>query len=274
MWTRAELKSRAKAGLKQYYWYGLLVTFVAGLLGGNASGGIHISIPAQRGYTRSIEGETVSGDLGLAVGIILVALALALVIALVGYVFVCFVSNVVQVGKCRYFTMSTMEQRNAGFEELFGGFKKGRYLNIVKIQFFRGLFEWLWTLCFIIPGIIKHYEYCMVPYLAAEYPDMDRKEIFRLSKVMMDGNKFDTWVLGLSFIGWDLLGLLACCIGGIFVLPYKEATYAELYLKLREERLGLARGGSGSMSGGQTGTWKMDQNGNWYNSSPYDGYRP
>ena len=270
MWTREELKSRAKAGLKQYYWYGLLVTFVAGLLGGNAGEGINISLSAQSGYTSNIESESLSGDLGLAVGVILVALAVILVIALAGNVFACFVSNVVQVGKCRYFTMSTMEQRNAGFEELFGGFKKGRYLNIVKIQFFRGLFEWLWTLCFVIPGIIKHYEYYMVPYLAAEYPEMDRHEIFRLSKVMMDGNKFDTWVLELSFIGWDLLGLLACCIGGIFVLPYKEATYAELYLKLRKERLGLDRGGSpegdGPMSGRQDYTWQMDQNGNWYNS--------
>ena len=83
----------------------------------------------------------------------------------------------------------------------------------------------------------------MVPYLAAEYPDMDRKEVFRLSRQMMAGNKFATWVLELSFIGWYLLGLLACCIGGIFVNPYYEATMAELYLKLREERLGIPRGG-------------------------------
>ena len=54
MWTREELKSRAKAGLKQYYWYGLLVTFVAGLLGGNAGEGINISLPAQSGYDDGI----------------------------------------------------------------------------------------------------------------------------------------------------------------------------------------------------------------------------
>ena len=281
MWTRGELKSRAKSGLKQYYWYGVLAAFVAGLLGGNAgSGGVQISLPA-RGYTSSIEEEFYYGDMAFNIGVILVALAVTLVIALIGWAFACFVSNVIWVGKCRYFTMSTMEQRNVGIEELFGGFKRGCYLNVVKVQFFRGLFEWLWSLCFIIPGVIKHYEYYMVPYLVAEYPQMDRKEIFRLSKVMMDGNKFDTWVLEISFIGWDILGALACCIGGFFVRPYKEATYAELYLKLREERLGLARGGitggdgpvpggSGPIPQSQATSWQMDQNGNWYNSNPYD----
>ena len=96
----------------------------------------------------------------------------------------------------------------------------------------------------MIPGIIKHYEYYMVPYLVAEYPDMDSREVFRLSKEMMDGNKLDTWVLELSFIGWYLLGLLICCVGMIFVEPYVEATMAELYLKLREERLGVPRNGN------------------------------
>ncbi len=59
---------------------------------------------------------------------------------------------------------------------------------------------------------------------------MDSKEIFRLSKQMMDGNKFATWVLELSFIGWYLLGLLCRCIGGFFVNPYYEATRTNFIL--------------------------------------------
>ena len=90
---------------------------------------------------------------------------------------------------------------------------------------------------------------------------MDSKEIFRLSKPMMDGNKFATWVLELSFIGWYLLGVLCCCIGGFFVNPYYEATLAELYLKLREDRLGIARNGAHApvscfQEGKQKRTWR------------------
>lgn len=78
----------------------------------------------------------------------------------------------------------------------------------------------------------------MVPYLLADNPDMDQREAFRLSKEMMNGNKFATFVLELSFIGWYLLGILLCCIGGIFVNPYYEMTFVELYWTLRDQVMG------------------------------------
>lgn len=240
MWTREELKTRAKIGLKAYYWYGFLVCFVAALLGaGQASAGPQLSLRYNRAVNQQI--EQIFEDPSFVLGLLLIILSVSLLVMIFAICFSLFVSNVVTVGKCRYFSISTLEQRNAGFEELFAGFKRGRYMNIVKTQFFRDLYEFLWGLLFFIPGIIKHYEYYMVPYLLAEYPTMDRREVFRLSKVMMDGNKLDTWVLELSFIGWYLLGMLLCCMGGIFVHPYREATIAELYLKLREDRLGIPR---------------------------------
>ncbi|HIQ75633.1 MAG TPA: DUF975 family protein [Candidatus Cottocaccamicrobium excrementipullorum] len=269
MWTRAELKSRAKAGLKRYYWYGLLVSFVAGILGASSGGG-----GALPSFSGSLGGSYMEGsEVGVSghvtaydIGFAMILLSIILAVCAAVFLFSIFVSNVVYVGKCRYFTISSLEQQNAGFEELFGCFKKGRYMNVVKIQFFRGLYEFLWSLLLIIPGIVKHYEYYMVPYLAAEYPDMDRKEVFRLSRQMMAGNKFATWVLELSFIGWYLLGLLACCIGGIFVNPYYEATMAELYLKLREERLGIPRGGVHSPDrDGAVYTQNAEGGGSWQN---------
>lgn len=240
MWTRAELKTRAKIGLKAYYWYGFLVCFVAALLGaGQSAVGPQVSLRTNRVFNRQV--EQIVDDPSFFLGLMLIILSVSLLAMVVAVCFSVFLSNVIAVGKCRYFSISTLEQRNAGFEELFSGFKRGYYMNIVKTQFLRGLYEGLWSLLLFIPGIVKHYEYYMVPYLLAEYPTMDRREIFRMSKMMMDGNKLDTWVLELSFLGWYLLGLLLCCLGGIFVQPYQEATFAELYLKLREERLGIPR---------------------------------
>ena len=102
------------------------------------------------------------------------------------------------------------------------------------IMFLRGLFTALWSLLFIIPGIVKSYEYMMIPYLLAEHPEMTRQEAFAESKRMMDGNKWNAFVLDLSFIGWTLLGI--CTVGILLVFyvePYIYLTHAELYHALK-----------------------------------------
>lgn len=106
-------------------------------------------------------------------------------------------------------------------------------MNVVKIMFCRGLFTLLWSLLFIIPGIIKAYEYRMIPYLLAENPDMDMSEAFARSKEMMMGNKWEAFVLDLSFIGWYFLSAFTCGILSIFyVKPYVQLTNTELYVAL------------------------------------------
>ena len=81
-------------------------------------------------------------------------------------------------------------------------------MNVVLVMFLKNLFTSLWTLLFVIPGIVKHYEYLMIPYILAENPGMDRKEAFQISKRMMDGQKMETFILDLSFIGWILLSAI------------------------------------------------------------------
>ena len=92
----------------------------------------------------------------------------------------------------------------------------------------------LWLFLFIVPGFIKAYEYSMIPYLLAENPNLSADEAFSLSKQMTTGQKMDLFVLDLSFLGWIILGLICCGIGILFVLPYPEATNAEVYLILKE----------------------------------------
>ena len=82
------------------------------------------------------------------------------------------------------------------------GFRSGHYGNIVLTMFLRDLYIVLWTLLFIVPGIVKSYEYMMVPYILAENPGMDQKEVFQISREMMNGQKWNAFVLDLSFIGW------------------------------------------------------------------------
>ena len=89
------------------------------------------------------------------------------------------------------------------------------------------------VMLFVIPGIIKAYEYRMIPFILAENPDIKMEDAFALSKRMMDNEKLNAFVLDISFIGWMILGALSCGIFHIFyVNPYYQLTNAELYLVL------------------------------------------
>lgn len=102
-------------------------------------------------------------------------------------------------------------------------------------KFLASLFAALWSLLLVIPGIIKQFEYLMVSYILADNPDMPAMDALRKSKQMMKGHKWNAFVLSLSFLGWGILSLLTGGILDIFyVRPYMEATYAELYLALKQ----------------------------------------
>ena len=95
------------------------------------------------------------------------------------------------------------------------------------------LFQKLWDLT-IIGGIIKHYEYSMIPYILAENPKINQKNAFFLSKQLTRGNKWKLFLLDCSFLGWELLSLFTLGILDIlYVRPYKMNCKASLYLFLR-----------------------------------------
>ena len=226
--SRADLKARAKDALRSFYWKGVLVCLIAAILGGGTSGS-SVSIPGastSASNTDNIFDGMQSSEIG---AILLIMMTVMIVVALVILVLVIFVGNVVSVGKIRFFMESSEQQGATGIGRLFFGFSGGNYLNIAGTMFCKGLFTTLWSFLFIIPGIYKHYEYYMVPYILAENPGIERTEAFRASKELMDGVKFSTWVLELSFIGWYLLGGLLCGFGVLFVHPYYEMTLVELY---------------------------------------------
>ena len=81
-----------------------------------------------------------------------------------------------------------------------------------------------------------------MPYILAENPKLTGKRAREISDAMTDGEKWEMFVLELSFIGWFLLGALCCGVGTMFVTPYRQATFAELYAVQRQRVLeaGLA----------------------------------
>lgn len=242
MWTRSLLKTNAKAVLSHSYWR----TFVACLLVGLASGS---TLPALQ-YSRiqlNLGSVYFPRSAALMLAFFLIAgglFALALNI---------FVGMPLSVGCCRML----MENRvgNPPFSTLTSVFGSG-YGNVLKSMFLYSLIIFLWggvpmaillTLALVldsyallllsilcmIPMIYKSLQLMLVPYLLAENPYMSSRRARQLSAAMTQGEKGRIFVLGLSFLGWALLGALLCGIGTLFVSPYIQATYAELYAALR-----------------------------------------
>ena len=164
-------------------------------------------------------------NVGMITGLLAGIATVVILIVLVAKVFV---GNLLKMGGYRFFILNQTAQPGIG--TLLDGFRSGHYVNIVLTMFLRDLFTALWSLLLVVPGIVKHYEYLMVPYIIAENPAMDYKEAFQISKQMMYGEKMEAFIMDLSFLGWYLLSAVTCGLLAIFyVNPYVQASFAEMY---------------------------------------------
>lgn len=235
MWTRAELKDNAKRFFKFNYWKMVLVALLMGIAGGGGSSASYSTSYSTSQDIISSNGRSVMAAPEL-VGFLTIFMTAFTVIMILALVLGLFLFNPLQVGAQRFFVVSHYQKAELG--ELGYAFSNA-YINVVKTMFLRGLYTFLWSLLFIIPGVIKGYEYRMIPYILAENPGIDSGEAFAISKKMMDGNKWDAFVLDLSFLGWEILSIFTCGILSIFyVNPYIHMTNAELYVALKEITFG------------------------------------
>ena len=112
-----------------------------------------------------------------------------------------------------------------GFQDDFGG--------TFLIGFLTQLFVALWSLLFLIPGIVKSYAYSMAYYVKLDHPDYGWKACIDESRRLMDGHKREKFVLDLSFLGWIFVGALCLGVGTLWVTPYMAATEAQFYEYVR-----------------------------------------
>lgn len=235
MWTRKELKTRAKAVLKVSYWKAFLVSLVVAFAGGNSSFGTFGGPPGGGGGNSQNYSGSAPDSFAEMLPFILIFIGIFSLAMLLVLAFRVFLGYPLEVGGRRYFVQGA--QDNADMNSLGYAFEKVKYFDILKAMLWRGFINFLWYLLLIIPGIVKSYAYSMVPYILADNPNIGYRRALELSNYMTKGQKFSMFVLDLSFIGWYLLGMLAFFIGVIFVMPYVNATKAELYLALRQNAL-------------------------------------
>ena len=96
------------------------------------------------------------------------------------------------------------------------------------------VFTFLWSLLFVIPGIVKGYSYALTPYILIDDPQISIRDAVRKSQRMMSGQKFNLFYLQLSFIGWWILSILTGGIGFLWLIPYNTTSMAVFYRNLRD----------------------------------------
>ena len=150
------------------------------------------------------------------------------------FIFV-FVKNVIVVGNNRYF----LEQRRyheTGPGELLFPYKNKRLKNISLVMFLKYIFQLLWNLT-IVGGIIKHYEYLLIPYIIAENPQTNWKDAFKISKQLMMGEKWRTFVLDVSLFPLTILSSVTYNLSSLFFSDaYVQCVKAELYMRIRNAK--------------------------------------
>lgn len=138
-----------------------------------------------------------------------------------------FIGSVVWVGYAR-FNLDLLDYRDdPKLKALFAYFPQWR--TAVAASLLQGLYIWLWSLLFIIPGVIASLNYAMTAYILAEHPHLAATEAMEKSKSMMYGNRWRLFCLEFSFFGWNLLSAITLGIAELWVRPYRQAAVAAFY---------------------------------------------
>ena len=125
-----------------------------------------------------------------------------------------------------YYTILIEASINKKFniEKIISGLNGDTLSTRIVLSVIKNIYIFLWSLLFIIPGIVKSYAYYLAEFIAMENPEMSASDCLRKSQELMDGHKKELFVLDLSFIGWHILCMFSFGIGYLFLAPYIAQT--------------------------------------------------
>lgn len=204
--NRVELKNKAKKSLNGKYGDAVKLLGISFLLGFAAV--IVISLLGLKDTTMSLVADIIS----------------IVISGLFGF------------GTISYF-LKISRNETVTYKELFS--KMNMFWPYIAISFLTGLFVMLWSILFIIPGVIAALSYSLVFYIKLDNPELSALEVIRKSKEMMNGHKMDFFILNLSFLGWEILGIFTLGILYFWLIPYIQVTFAHFYNSLKENKSNL-----------------------------------
>ena len=213
----SDIRYRARQDLAGKWGVAILAGFLAALLGGlvSSSGGGNFDLDQQE----------IARLPDILKTYLLVAASIGAVLGTITLI----VGGTVELGYSK-FLLKMHDGEDAKVEDLFSQFH--RFGDGFCQRLLRALFVALWSMLFVIPGIVKGYAYAMTPFIMAENPEMSASEAITASKELMDGHKGELFTLDLTFIGWGLLAALTLNLGHLALNPYRNAAYAAFYKNL------------------------------------------
>ena len=232
MRSASDFRLLARNALTNKWGIAIVAGLIASILGGASSsggGGINFNFntnDSSENVQFSLEEYVNSEHFQTFLAIFLSVMGIIIVVALVVSLVYLFIGSIIELGYSK-FNLKLIDMQEATLNDLFDYFRHWKVAIISRLL--RSVYTFLWSLLFIIPGIIASYSYAMTSYILAEHPEMSASEAIEISKKIMDGNKWRFFCLQLSFIGWDLLSIFSCGIGNLFLNPYKQVAYAGFY---------------------------------------------
>ncbi len=201
---------------------GMAASFVSGITGGFGAFSSVFSFVSSDSFSYTVEGSDIpiSQAMRLFMPFYLASVGSGLLVNIL-------VALPLTYGVEKTFLDLVMGGEKPEINTLFSGFRK--YGEVVLLGFMRYLFTFLWSLLFIIPGIIKTFAYALSYYVKIDHPEYTWQQCLKESERLMKGYKFSYFVLMLSFIGWYIVGAFALGIGGLWVYPYQYCTEANFY---------------------------------------------
>ena len=213
-----DLRARARQMLSGKWAMAILTTFLAGVLGAlllssNSSVNMNFEVEILEKLPKVVQAYlTIAASIGGTLGMIQFVLG-----------------GVVQLGYCKYL-LKLHDGEQADVKDLFSEFN--RFADGFILSLLQGIYIFLWSLLFVIPGIVATYKYAMSSFILLENPGMKPNDAITASKEMMNGHKGELFILGLSFSGWMLLSVLTLGIGNLWLNPYMNASYAAFYREI------------------------------------------
>ena len=225
----------ARNALTNKWLIAVAVGLVASILGGIAGSGPEFKVNidgSNLSMNFNLDGQTIyqlgtNGGVNSGIGAVIAGgLGFIMIAALFMAVVYFVLGSIVGVGYSK-FNLNLVDKKNAAFETLFEYFSHWKTTTVARLL--RALYVFLWSLLFVIPGIVASLSYAMTDYILAENTELTATEAIEQSKAMMMGNRFRFFCLQFSFIGWDILATLAFGIAHLWLTPYKQAAYAAFY---------------------------------------------
>ncbi len=225
MFDRVWIKKIARDRFRLDRRNAILVMLVLTLLGGVSGGSLDIDLS---GFTES---EGASVDMSAFADLLAPILASSVVLFLLGLAITIFFTNVLATGG-RGWYLRYVRGETPDVGEAFASFRI--YKPVVGTALLRNVYVFLWSLLFVIPGIVKSYAYSMADYIIYENPNLTADEALSMSVKMTNGAKGDLFVFDLSFVGWNLLNAFTFGIlGVVYVHPYMYTAHAAVYDALK-----------------------------------------